>query len=612
MMKVRRFQEISLLVIVALLVSMFAVVSPVYAATEDRAIQGEGSQTQGTYVGGAADFTNLNSNDDATTYLMFADFTTQYHCYDMQSFSTGHTSITKVTITYRHRKANTYTSSLTPYVRISGTNYYGTETLTTFNTWVTTTYDWTTNPSTGTAWTSTTLNAAEFGLKSIAGFATTNDVTYMKITVDYVPTTVPTASTVAASSILSTSATLNGTIDSLGGYTNCTNYGFVWGTTSVPVNPGNVAPAAAGYGSNWSVGAGGYATGAYSHATGAVLAAGTTYYFRYAAYNLSGWAYGSELNFTTMNTPSASLQAATSVTSTTARLNGTVVNDGGQNCDVRFGYGNVTAANVAAYAHVTAWVNNTYATGSFPYVDVTSLTTSKTYYFRMAVKNDIGTVETSELTFTTSSGVSAPTGFTSIPTATSASLSWVKGTGALYTLVRYSTSTYPNTTSAGISIYLGVGSSYMLSGLTSGTTYYFSAWGFTGGVYSSSYTTTVTTASAYTPGGSSFETPKTSSSWVQTPSETKISGLPVLPGLVESNSDAYGVPLNMIWYFLWIIFAAGTGIVLYNKSNYNLTLTIGVTALIMGAGAALGLTMLWILAGFLIVAGGFAFFGERR
>jgi hypothetical protein len=69
-------------------------------------------------------------------------------------------------------------------------------------------------------------------------------------------------------------------------------------------------------------------------------------------------------------------------------------------------------------------------------------------------------------------------------------------------MIRRSTTTYPTTTATGSEVYLDTGTSYVDSGLTDGTTYYYSAWSeiTTGGItqYSSSYAYTSQTPGAGT------------------------------------------------------------------------------------------------------------------
>lgn len=75
-------------------------------------------------------------------------------------------------------------------------------------------------------------------------------------------------------------------------------------------------------------------------------------------------------------------------------------------------------------------------------------------------------------------------------TDTSIDLTWTKGPGSDYTLIRYSTSTYPTTISSGTQGYWGTSNSAIVSGLDPGQVYYFSAWGYsTEDGYSDGYDT---------------------------------------------------------------------------------------------------------------------------
>jgi len=412
-------------------------------------------------------------------------------------------------------------------------------------------------------------------------------------------------------------ATLNGSINDVGGG-NPDLRGFVW-STSTHGDPGNVAPVASAYSDNWTE-AGSFIAEVFSHQITS-FAGATEYFVRSCAHNVDGWAYGNEVTFTTLSAPTITTQAASMVSFTTARLNATVTVDGGQSTDVRFAYDNVTRANFALYANTTAWVEDTYATGGNPYADITSLTGATTYYFRVQVRNDVASAEGSELTFTTSNAVSKPTNISVIPASTSISLSWTKGSGALYTLARYKIGSYPTTNADGTSAYLGTGNSVSITGLTPGLTYYVSLWGFTGGTYSTDYATGLGTTLAYdAPGtgtGNAIEVPADTGTFTQTPSTVKVATVPFHEA-VEAVSTAYGTPLNMVWYVIWMIAGLAGGIMLYNRAgqggqaSYNLPMTFGAEAIWFGIGAGIGLTMMWIVVLFLVVATGFTMFGNRH
>jgi hypothetical protein len=347
------------------------------------------------------------------------------------------------------------------------------------------------------------------------------------------------------------------------------------------------------------------------------------YYVRAYAINAIGTSYGADVNFTTINDPTISTLAASLVSATTARINSNVTFDGnvstGEPCTIRFVYiagtGYADYAAIVAGAETTVDVAGTWTTGQLPYADVTGLTASTTYSYAVRIVNSTATYAYgSVVTFTTESGVYTPTNFTAIPTATSVSLAWAKGVGAQYTLVRYSDATYPLTTADGIVAYLDTGNSKTLTGLTPGTTYYFSAWGKTAAVYSASSITTIATTLAYDTATSTgtIEAPPSNSWWNQPPSIAKVSAIPLVSALISTNATVMAIPENSLWYLLWTIFSVGMGIIIYNKSGYNLVAGLGSQALLFALGAVLGLTMLWIMVIFMIIGVGFTLWGNRH
>lgn len=100
------------------------------------------------------------------------------------------------------------------------------------------------------------------------------------------PGTLPSVTTTAATSVSSSSATLNGTINPNG---DSTSSWFEWGTSSTLSTYSSTIPQNLGAGTS-AIAVSGSLTG---------LAAGTTYYFRAAAQNVSGTQRGSVLSFTT-------------------------------------------------------------------------------------------------------------------------------------------------------------------------------------------------------------------------------------------------------------------------------------------------------------------------
>ncbi len=98
---------------------------------------------------------------------------------------------------------------------------------------------------------------------------------------------IPTVITSAATSVLYTTATLNGSVTDLGN-NNTLERGFDWGYGS----SGN-------YSANWTASGNWSAIGSFSRGI-TVLSENTTYYFRARARNSAGWGYGGELSFITL------------------------------------------------------------------------------------------------------------------------------------------------------------------------------------------------------------------------------------------------------------------------------------------------------------------------
>ncbi len=104
------------------------------------------------------------------------------------------------------------------------------------------------------------------------------------------PLTPPIVTTIAASEVTATTATLNGTVKPCG---LATSYHFEWGTTA---SYGNVT-------SNRSAGMGFDNIPVSANLTGLIY--NTTYHFRLVAANSVGTSYGSDLAFTALGPPSA-------------------------------------------------------------------------------------------------------------------------------------------------------------------------------------------------------------------------------------------------------------------------------------------------------------------
>jgi uncharacterized protein (TIGR02145 family) len=197
----------------------------------------------------------------------------------------------------------------------------------------------------------------------------------------------PLATTLAATNITSSGATLNGTITANDLATTVT---FEYGTTTSYGLTANATPSEV---------TGNAATNASANISG--LSPGVTYHFRIKAINSLGTVYGSDLTFmTSASVPIATTMAASNTTSSGATLNGNV-NANGAATTISFEYG-LTASYGQTVSGVPSQIPATYNVAV--YAAVSGLSSSTTYHFRVKAVNSAGTSYGSDLTFTTSGG----------------------------------------------------------------------------------------------------------------------------------------------------------------------------------------------------------------
>jgi len=192
--------------------------------------------------------------------------------------------------------------------------------------------------------------------------------------------TAPTVITKAATNITTNSATVSGNLTSLGDYTEV-SVSFLWGTTSGALDHETdpvVKTSTVGFSAALSS-----------------LTANTKYYFR-AKVTGSVTVLGDEHNFTTLNPPTVTTNAATNILDTTATLNGRLVSLGSaSSANVSFEWGLDTTYSF----NTTAQIKNS-APVDFN-ANITGLKASTTYHFRAkAVGHD--TSYGDDVTFKTS------------------------------------------------------------------------------------------------------------------------------------------------------------------------------------------------------------------
>lgn len=315
------------------------------------------------------------------------------------------------------------------------------------------------------------------------------------------------------------------------------------------------------------------------------------------------------IDYDAITAPDVTINAASNIAQTTARLNSTVVDDGGQACDIRWGWGETTQSAIEDYDSYSSWENDTYTLGQHPYNDITSLTSDTLYYFRVEIRNDYGTELGAEDDFTTASSLNEPDSFNSIPGSNSVSLSWEKGIGATNTLIRYSVDTYPTTTDEGTQVYFGSSSSTVHSSLESGITIYYSAWGESGDAYSASYITLLVTTLAGQDSEVDLLAPTEPTNWFLNVDYTTQVNNPFYE-TINNIADSVSIPRSTAWMISGIFLAMIGGGVVYGFSKNLLTSAIVMCILMVLASAQL-LIPGWIIFLAVIILIGFGLTRRR-
>jgi len=174
-----------------------------------------------------------------------------------------------------------------------------------------------------------------------------------------------------------------------------------------------------------------------------------------------------------LSAPEARTDAASSVEGTTATLNGTVLDDGGEDCEYSFQY----SPQAGGPYEDTVWSGSLESGESFSQ-ELSLLDSGSTWFFRARARNSAGTGYGEELSFTTRPAA---------PSALAATLdehtpyyrvdlSWTLGDGAAQTHVRAKQGAYPADPTDGVLVYEGEATAVVHSGLLPETTYYYRAW----------------------------------------------------------------------------------------------------------------------------------------
>ena len=215
----------------------------------------------------------------------------------------------------------------------------------------------------------------------------------------------PVAITGSVTSVGTTTATVTGTVNPGG---QATTWYVEYGTsTSYGTKTSNV-----------SAGSGSANTAVSANLTG--LTPGTTYHYRVVATNGSGTARGSDGIFTTSSAPVAVTGSATSITVTSATLNGTV-DPNGRTTAWYFEYGTSTSYG-SKTPEKSAGSGTSTMSVSAP---VSGLARGRLYHYRLVATSDAGTSRGADQTFST---IGAPTVVTGAATSIGLTSATLHGT----------------------------------------------------------------------------------------------------------------------------------------------------------------------------------------
>src|SRR5437870_2645338 len=190
----------------------------------------------------------------------------------------------------------------------------------------------------------------------------------------------PVAVTGAVTTFSDTSATVTGTVNPNG---QATTWHFDYGAST-------------SYGSNTpSQNAGSGTTPVNVSAPLSGLRTGVVYHFRLVATNSAGTGRGADHTFTLVAAPSVTTGSASSVSATTANLNGSVVPNG-QETSWHFEFGTSTSYGIAtATKSAGSGTSSTNVSAA-----VAGLTPGTTYHYRLVATNAAGTTPGGDRTFT--------------------------------------------------------------------------------------------------------------------------------------------------------------------------------------------------------------------
>lgn len=632
-----RMRRTAGLVLALLVLAQMAMPLPVYAAAATETLRPDSPGDEcslGSQLGCSAcpnhwDCVDEAVADDDGSYVRSTGSINKWFrdLYHLDDSAIGAGEITSITVYARARASTPIGTALEINIKTGGVVAAGSQEGL-LASYVTFSESWATSPATGLAWTWAEIDALQAGVNlRQAGTYAWSRCTQVYVNVNYIIglPVVSTGSVVNIYDGTTCNSTLTGSVTDDGAL-DIDARGFAWGTTCNSTTPGNEPPSGS-YTDNWTEYAADWGVGGFSSPS-VNLTCCTTYCYRAYAHNTLGWAWGSEVMFSTMCDPDIDTQAATYIEATTVRLNALLVNDGGQPCDVRFCYGTTSgnctndvacatalSCNCTFYDTTTAWVENAYTSGQTPYVDITGLAINTLYYFCAQARNDYACECGGELSFTTPTGVGTPSALEGISEPTTVSLAWVKGVGSTNTQIYRRLGAFPiawDGSDGSTLVYFDTLNSVLDTGLVPGFTYYYIARGESGGLYSTSNTTLMITTLAMGEGPDDLPVPGTPAQWFSAPDHTTMSAMPFYE-IVNFAADAFHMPYATIWYMIALVSCGTLGVIFYSGiGNHNLVLTAFIVGIAVMVCAFMRLLPMWHIVPFGVIVAVGIFVGERR
>jgi len=186
------------------------------------------------------------------------------------------------------------------------------------------------------------------------------------------------------------------------------------------------------------------------------------------------------------------------------------------------------------------------------------------------------------------------------------------GYGSSNTLIRYKTGNYSIGSGDGILGYFGSDASTVINNLTPGQTYYFSAWGEDGGVYSGGVALSLCTASG-SPGplvtptpGPGTPPPDAPPNWWTSPSCDKVDALPGF-GLVENFYNHFQIPGGTMCMGLALLIITILGVGTFVITRGHILAAMIVILISIGLASTLLLIPGWVMLIMIIAGGGLGF-----